>query len=357
MRVGIITFHRAYNYGAVLQCYALQKVISSMGHEVEIIDYRQPYIEDKYSPKVSVSKVLSLLIGFHIGGVKQYLCKVRALKGRRKYFASFRYEYFRLSAPFSNLMIPQDYDCYIIGSDQMWGLHCTGGYDSVYWGDFKRPNNSKLFGYAISTNLLYHDFLTEEEIRKAVARFDGLSFREQTVRDDIEKITGYKGEVCVDPTLLSDPSIWEPMINQDWAKKRYVALYLLRCKSDSIALLREKAQEYAISHNCEVLDLTSMKYSVEDFVSIIKFSICVFTTSFHATVFSIIFNRPFYSIKLNDGSDVRYVDLLTQLELTDHLFDWKQELLPLKYEEDYVLNSKLEKYRKTSIEYLVNILK
>ena len=49
MRIGILTFHRAHNYGAVLQCYALQETLKRMGHDVQVIDYRQPWIEDFYN--------------------------------------------------------------------------------------------------------------------------------------------------------------------------------------------------------------------------------------------------------------------------------------------------------------------
>lgn len=46
MNIGILTFHQAHNYGAVLQCYALKEVLSQMGHEVEVIDYRQHHLEN-----------------------------------------------------------------------------------------------------------------------------------------------------------------------------------------------------------------------------------------------------------------------------------------------------------------------
>lgn len=65
MRVGILTFHRAHNYGAVLQCYALQKVLKNLGHEVQVIDYRQPYIEKHYAV-LSWRHLFFLLIHLHI---------------------------------------------------------------------------------------------------------------------------------------------------------------------------------------------------------------------------------------------------------------------------------------------------
>ena len=52
MRIGIITYHRAFNYGAVLQCFALQELLKSMDHEIQVVDYRQPFIEKLYRPSI-----------------------------------------------------------------------------------------------------------------------------------------------------------------------------------------------------------------------------------------------------------------------------------------------------------------
>ena len=72
MRVGILTFHRAHNYGAVLQCYALQKVLKNLGHEVQVIDYRQPYIENLYAV-FSWRHLFFLLMRLPIKSVLYYL--------------------------------------------------------------------------------------------------------------------------------------------------------------------------------------------------------------------------------------------------------------------------------------------
>ena len=60
MKIGILTFHRAHNYGAVLQCYALQEIMRRRGHDVRVIDYRQPWIEEFY--KLLIMELKQLLI-------------------------------------------------------------------------------------------------------------------------------------------------------------------------------------------------------------------------------------------------------------------------------------------------------
>lgn len=356
MKVGIITFHRAFNYGAVLQCYALQEYIRSQGHDVEVIDYHQRFIDNKYRPDFHLRKAMSLLFLGRLKQLKKYVYNYRRMKEKARFFPTFCAKFLNISEPCREMSIPQSYDRYIIGSDQMWGLHCYGGYDSVYWGDFKRPKESKLFGYAISANLKYHDSLSDDQIQSAVSRFDGISFREESIRNDIERTTGYHGEVSIDPTLLVDKETWNPLINADWSNERYIALYLLRAKGKAKETILAKADRYAKRNSCKVINLTPMKYSVEDFVSIIKYAQCVFTTSFHATVFSVIFNRPFYSFRLNDGHDGRYEDLLSSLQLEHHLFDWNRDMPVLTAEDDFNLQSNLQLFRKSSIDYLYRIL-
>ena len=99
-----------------------------------------------------------------------------------------------------------------------------------------------------------------------------------------------------------------------------------------------------------------MDYSVVDFVSAIKYARCVLTSSFHATVFSVIMDTPFYSVKFNDGHDGRYVDFLSSLKLEEHIISLntaKDEIL--KFDVDQILIN-LEELKKESINYLSKIV-
>lgn len=150
MRIGILTFHRAHNYGAVLQCYALQEVLKSMGHEVLVIDYRQPFIEAIYSP-FNFHRLKGLLL--HPRGIYRYVRSISQRLRKRRIYTAFQNKHLRLTKP-RQKNIPEDFERYVIGSDQLWGLHCLGGIaDDVYLGNFKHKSQSKIMGYAISTNL------------------------------------------------------------------------------------------------------------------------------------------------------------------------------------------------------------
>lgn len=313
MKIGILTFHRAHNYGAVLQCYALQEVLKSMGHEVWVIDYRQPFIEELYSP-FNIHRLKGLLL--HPRGIYHYFKSVFHRLRKQKIYTEFLNKHIRLTKPCQN-DIPEDFERYVIGSDQLWGLHCLGGVaDDVYLGNFRHNSLSKKIGYAISTNLNSLKALNNNDsLKDSVANFARLSMREEFAADYIENETGTKPTVCLDPTLLTDEHIWKPLINDKWKDERYILMYEVRCLKDDPNMLQKKAKELADKYNCKIIDLSSMAYSVEDFVSLFKYAQYVVTTSFHATVFSIIFDTPFYSIKLNDGHDGRYTNLLNALGL------------------------------------------
>ena len=328
MRVGVLTFHRAHNYGAVLQCYALQQILRAKGHEVRIIDYRQPWIEEFYkvysTDMIRKCKGAAELLSYLKKTTKKFL--LAPLKA--SHFKSFRLNYLSATEPVSGCSIPQEFDAYVIGSDQLWSLHCVGGeYDAVYTGCFDRPDKALLVGYAISADLASVEksvhFLTGW-----VSRFDSLSFRESRIADKVREITGLNVGTCVDPTLLTDSSMWSDVIDHKWKDRNFVLVYEVRWKKENKGALRRKAAELARSFGdgCQVLDLSSGKYSVSDFVSMFRYARYVVTTSFHGTVFSLLFERPFYVFPLWNGYDLRYMELLHSVGAADRIMAFDRPL-------------------------------
>ena len=342
MKIGIITFHNADNYGAVLQCYALQQFLIGMGHEVNIIDYRNSHIEEVYTPQKTLRKVFKSIIKLNYK--KEYINRSH----KREAFNVFRSKYLNLSLRVHKDNIPQNYDTYIIGSDQMWTIKCSGGYDPIFFGNFKRPENSRLIGYAISSQADFLVPLSIEEFVKSVASFDALSFREKKIADLVYCITERQAPVTIDPTLLSTEDIWTPIINNKWSKRKYVVVYEVRQKG----IIEKKAKEYARNHQLELVNLSSDGYGIEDFVSAIKYAQCVITTSFHATVFSVIFRTPLCSIQLHDGGDERYVSLLNRLNLRHHIYSIENDISNIPEMKEYGLEELLTSYKQESIDFL-----
>lgn len=357
MKVGILTYHRAHNYGAVLQCYALQEVLMSMGYDAWVIDYKQDFIDNLYKPKFSIVRFAKLLLKAKIKGAVRYFINFLSTKKRNRFFSDFRCNHLHCSAICGRESIPQDFDFYIIGSDQVWGMHCTGGFDPVFWGQFKRPVNSRLIGYAISANGDYNNYLSKEEIVSFFNSFDEISFREEKIRDEIASLSGIKKQISLDPTLLTTQELWKPLLNPDWKKKKFVVVYQIRRSPLNANMINDRAMQYAKKHGCEVVDLSRMDYPVSDFVSAICFADRVFTSSFHATVFSIIFGTPFYSFMLHDGHDGRYVELLKELGLEKNIVDSQSDLEneDPSYSTE-TISSKIKELKETSILCLKSLM-
>ena len=317
MKVGILTFHRAHNYGAVLQCYALQEVLKGMGHDVEILDYRQPWIEDAYKP-FSISYIYRRLHSIRkiIYYVRTYPQRKKLANKRKLIFETFSAKYLRVSNKKFNPLSLGKYDCFVIGSDQLWNLGCLGGrFDNVYLGDIKKKANAVIMGYAIS--------MDENSVRKIplekIDNFDYLSLRESEYSSYVSNLTNKKIETCVDPTLLLSRDKWNKLCKSNETED-YIAVYQVRAPQGKKVIL-EKAHGLARKYGYKVIDINKINPGVEEFVSIICNAKCVLTSSFHATVFSVIFRTPFYSILLKDGKDARYENLLKSMGMEDYMID------------------------------------
>ena len=316
LKVGILTFHRAHNYGAVLQCYALQEVLKSMGHEVWVVDYRQQFIEELYC---TINSRIVFKLWCHPRTLFNYLRTGVHRFRRKNNFNKFISTYLHIDKDYKCTIQP-NLDAYVIGSDQLWSMHCLGGdKDEVFLGVFEHNSQAKIIGYAISTNRQSLDVLQKEGLNEYLKKITDLSMREQFASDFIYQNNDYKTSVCLDPTILADTDIWDNLVDTKWENKKYVLLYLLRRPNgiDKQQRLYEKVQNLAMKIGCEVIDLSNVDYSVIDFVSLFKYAQYVVTTSFHGTVFSVLFNKPFYSIKLSDGHDDRVVNLLESLGLNE----------------------------------------
>lgn len=325
MKIGILTFHRAYNYGAVLQCYSLQEALKAMGHDVWVIDYRQPYIEKSYKPFR-----LMMWLGYVIHVRKDAFRYLRSYPNRKRKehnFEKFISERLHCTSSCTKDNIPQDFDVYIIGSDQVWNWDCLGTkVDGVYLGQFNYFADSKLVGYAISAKLGSFDKIGVERLRETLDRFSFISFREEIISKVVACITNSSQfPVCCDPVFLNGSSFWDKLTDDKFKYRNYVLTYGVRNIKDDPTYLYKKGISFADRLGCELIDASSGKFSVTDFVSLFKYARYVITTSFHGTAFSLIFRRPFYSIKLHDGSDERYSSLLHIIGADEYCVDMNFE--------------------------------
>lgn len=365
MEIGILTYHRAYNYGAVLQCYALKEVLKRMGHDVYVIDYRQPDIETFYSFKSSFSRKVARNLPFFKLPIYIILSFLRDFKNIfvhmefRRTFESFQKKRLNLTEKCSSC-IPPTFDRYVIGSDMLWAYDLDSNkFDDFFLGDFIHKPNSRVIGYAISgTPQSFHRLGTERKF-DFLTNFYKISIREKSLADIIVSYTGNNVKCCIDPTLLTTKDLWVDLISGKKREKKYIVTYFLRLKGEKKKLIKERIQKYSGDEGYDVININPSQsrfpISVEKYVSIISEAAYVITDSFHGVVFSLIFERPFHALSLCDSHDARYVDLLLKLGASEFVVncDFTPSIPKIDYK---VIANKINDYRADSLSFLRNNL-
>lgn len=354
MKIGILTFHRAINYGGVLQCYALVTYLRMLGYDAEVVDYRSKAIEDNYR-----------LI--KTGNLHDFLYTLSILKLRylsKRNFRHFTSRYCKISdkSYFSSSDIADEYDVLIIGSDQVWSKRINKGFDEVYWGQI--PGKQKIISYAASmgTDHCY----TEDEYKllsSYMERFDAISVRENILREELLPYTQKDITVVLDPTLLLSILDYEKIAKKPQQEK-YIFYYQIqynKCAKDrvieiaselgcSIVVLGGKKERY---RKGDVYIDKSM-VSIPEFIGYIMNADCVFASSFHGTALSIVMKKNFYF--LANGRNERSANILRLLQIEERMIAPEKELFfsAVDYNKVDIL---LDKLRLSSREFLNKNLK
>lgn len=355
MRIGILTFHAAHNYGAVLQCYSLQEYLKSLGHEVSVIDYQNKRMLSVYK-RFRIGRILKKNPIHMIKNVYTEMSLYQRRKKRYYAFQNFINNALNLVPIETIKELP--FDIIFIGSDQVWNYKLTYGFDSYYWGDFVRPSHTILASYAASMQDKWPES-KDEIIKSKLKNFDFISVREASLAQKLQMLSPNKRVYhVVDPTLLISTSIWNRIATQPNITSPYVLFYQV----DVNPLAREIAKGIAEREGLKLLvisaniqnenDDVAISVSPVDFVGLVKYSKLVVSASFHATVFSILLRKDFYSIKAH-GKNARINSLLSGLGLESRAI----ESVPSKIESvDYSLVN-IESIKKESVQFFNNVFK
>jgi len=331
--VGIITFHNSGNYGAVLQAYALQRVIESLGSCAEFVDYRNAHRGRAHLPPMRrfVNTVWS-----------RYLRQVLGGKLRDRRTADFRKAHLRLSAktytdPISLAENPPRYDAYVAGSDQVWNP-INNSWDSSYFLTFA-PQGARRIAYAASFGL---SLLPPEYAAKCsewLKEFDFLSVREIDGQRIVRDLTGRDATLVLDPTLLLTPQDWRHVSVPHVAEKPYILCYYMpgdRLVDQKIA---EIARQVSRETGWSIREIGRKEYyrlkpfsngvfnaGPGEFLGLIDGASFVVTNSFHGTAFAINFGKPFVvpfngSIPISKRLTSRVSSLLRTLSMEHRMVD------------------------------------
>lgn len=336
MRIGIVTFHCSYNFGSALQAYALQMAIRSLGHQSCIVDYR--------SKNFNLYKIIRPTRPWTtLNNLKHY----SSLKAREYSFKNFWNQHFILTDKTytykdeeSLFSLNDSFDCFICGSDQIWNLNCTNGIVEPFFLSF--AENARRVAYAPS--LAHTSFKSEnfdkQRISYLLSRFDYLSIRESETLPLFQPLVNKKIDVTLDPTLLLNADDYQFMVEYAATNEPYFFIYLLReCPEliKSAAAMAEKFKKriFYISERNLPLPNSVNLFGVgpEEFVSLIAHADAVLTNSFHATVFSILFKKPF-RVFATDESASRMRGLLNDLNMPERCVSSfnDNEIMPVEWE-------------------------
>ena len=313
--IGILTYHRAANYGAVLQAYALQTAFSKLGMDTEILDYYCPAVEEDHRPFGRVKNGKNLLQTLTHSPVK-----IR----KDKVFGAFRQRKFKMSAPMKKGIDPdtaERYALFVAGSDQVWNDRLSG-MDPAYMMDFAREEQR--YSYACSFGFDKFPAGKEETYLNRLKGIRSISLREQSGVEMLER-AGLSARVDLDPTLLLTDGEWRPFSVKPEVNEPYILVYTV---NGAVHLL-EFARELSARTGYRILylnnqyktnrDLTRIRYAApEEFVGWFSNAEYVLTNSFHGTVFSILFHRKFkIELETAKSFNVRSRDLLAGCGLDD----------------------------------------
>ncbi len=325
MKICTITCHDVYNVGASLQAYALQAYLKSLGHDVKIIDYKPDYLSKHYrldivgNPKYDKPLLRQAYLLAKLPGRLHLLPRKRA-------FDDFTAKHLDLTKRYASndelKADPPEADVYLAGSDQIWNPLFPNGKDPAFYLDFVRQGVRASYAASFAVD----EF--PQELRKVTAqylqRLDHIAVRESSGLGVLEAL-GITGAVTVlDPVFLLDREQWEVMVETPAeCKKPYLLVY----DFDNSAAIRKLAERLAAEHGWAIYSIFDLPYAErcfslcgpEAFLGLIRGAAFVLSNSFHATAFSVIFEREFAVVERTEKINTRMRDLTALLGLSDHM--------------------------------------
>lgn len=336
MKIGILTFHWATNYGAILQSYALQEYLLEQGHDVQIINYKPRWFD------------------FWLRYIRRpWLIRnfKKDLLGRKKEkkLKLFRSKYLLLSKRYysTNQMTKThlNYDVVISGSDQILnpsytlsGEECpTSAY---YLTSF--PNSIKI-GYAVSFGCNKYPSNALKYAKLWIKNFHIIGVREQSGLSILESMD-FRGEKMLvpDPTILRGCKLFKDINIEYTTEKDYVSVYILR-KHIDVSL-----------ENVVYIDDFNNPLSLEQWLGVIIGSKFLVTNSYHGMIVAILNHVPFAVLADDSDMNDRFYTLLKYLELSDRVIEHTADLpFIMQRSIDWnLVEAKLSIYRQTGIDLL-----
>lgn len=298
MKTGIITMTTGQNYGNKLQNYALQKTIQDLHYEVDTLKHKRA--SDFFWRKIcfQIKKLIKKLIKRPYNRIIIYRIK------RFKDFINNNIVFSKETLSFNNYPVglSDKYDYFIVGSDQVWnaGFKVINEDLQNYLLQFARPEQRIAYAASFGTDSIASGY--ERYFKEELPKFKAISVREESGIKIVEEC-GAKAIVVLDPTMLLRADEWNEIAKKPTYvdNEAFIVTYFLGGRDDELIAYIKRIANGRKVYNLEIetapestIDsIEVFATSPDEFVWLISNADCVLTDSFHATVFSILFHKPF----------------------------------------------------------------
>lgn len=330
-KVSILTFHWTYNYGGILQAYALQKTIENKGYEVSFINYHnEKEILSNHSLVRALMHRTWSLIAFFLGRKKR-LSRTDLF---RKTFMNISGPAIHLEDDLSLYYDMSDY--YVVGSDQVWNPELTGN-ANVYLLSFAK--NKKRIAYAASFGKPVLSKKYEEAFKKELPSFSTISVRETSSANIIKRLIGYTPQLVLDPIFLLPRIEWDKVAVPIKYCDYILCYYMPSPDSEVIKAINDYSKRISKITGLRIINIGKKEYETikfwetnisnagpREFVGLLKNAKFVITNSFHGTAFSLKYNIPFLtpinpSVSNESRLSVRIESLLELFNCQDRMIN------------------------------------
>ncbi len=359
-KVGLMTIYDCNNYGASLQAYATTKNLEELGFDYRIVNYITP--SDKRLKKFFLFPKNRRYL---MHNVKALLNPVSFFR-RNKTFNSFVRNSFKITDKEYTLadykkIADEDFDFLVTGSDQTFSLNLWP--DPEYGIPFFMPFETKCKKISYSSSMGEHlERITDSQIsfmKETLSDFEHLAVREETAANAIEKMIGKRPVITFDPTITLSRDKWEKLEKPFDIKEKYIFFYgVLPTKwiTEYVEKLSKETGFKVVTPN--IRNTTEMKTDFKrvdycgpgEFLTLIKNAEMVVTSSFHGTIFSMIYEKPFASLLIGSGN--RVTTLLKLAGMEEFAFKENDNVIVQKPDPE-----KIKAFQKSAKETNYNYLK
>ncbi len=334
-KIGILTFHWADNYGALLQCYALKEYLAKKGYDVSVINYWPQYALIKRATRIgsaAIKKQFGVDVKPNWKLVFKNIVLGRVLSAKR---STEKMDLFRIEHIVGNQKKYLTYaelqeninqfEILISGSDQIWNPNITGGtFDKSYFLSFESCASMKV-AYAASLGVKFQPEW-KNDFKALLSQYHFISAREKSLACLINTECDKLCKSVVDPVFLLEKKDWECLVTKNIIKEHYIFVYVLQRDTRIVSMANWLSQKtklpiHILGARRPYRKATYIKGGViEEFINQIKNADYVLTNSFHGTAFSLIFQRRFLAF-LDSLKPTRIIDLLTDIGMEKYIYN------------------------------------